>query len=264
MKKTFIIAVLLMSFFVTDTALACKPGGNWPPAPKENIAQKDAVFIGTVQSISQDRSVNGEYRISFDVNHKYKGSMGDTVIVKAQSSSAACGYDAGYETFKKGSVWTIYATGNAVEGYSTSSISVNTQHTTVALAVAAMTAAGVTAPKDEAPTMCTMQYAPVCGKKDTGVRCVTTPCPSYENKTYGNSCQLAADKAEYLYDGECKDEAPTTVAPKPNPASGDQGTAVSGEVSVGTEASVDVAPAPQISLWQKIVLGFKSMFSFWK
>ena len=251
-----------MSFFITDTAMACKPGGNWPPTPKENIAQKDAVFIGTVQSVMQDRSVNGEYRISFAVNQKYKGSIGDTVTVKAQSSSAACGYDAGYETFKKGSVWVIYATGNAVEGYSTSSISVNTEHTSVALAVASMTAAGVVATKDESPTMCTMQYAPVCGRKDTGVRCIKAPCPSFETKTYGNSCMLGADKAEYLYDGECKNETSVAVTPKPPVLTGNNAT--DSNISGDTAVAVDAAPTPKVSFWQKIKLSIMSAFSFWK
>ncbi|MBY0328831.1 hypothetical protein K2Q02_01920, partial [Patescibacteria group bacterium] len=207
-------------------------------------------------------SVNGEYRITFTVNQKYKGIIGDTVIVKTQSSSAACGYDAGYDTFKTGSVWVIYATGNAVEGYSTNSISVNTQYNSVALATAAMLTAGVTAPKDDTPTMCTMQYAPVCGKKDTGVRCVTTPCPSYEIKTYGNSCMLKGDKAEYLYEGECKTES-TTVTPKPSPAVGgtmSTDTTVSGSADVQIEA----APIVKVTLWQKIMIGFKNAFSFWK
>ena len=263
MKKTILALVLVCSLFITDTALACKPGGNWPPTPKENIAQKDAVFVGTVQSVIQDKSINGEYRISFSVNQKYKGSVGDSVTVKTQSSSAACGYDNGYDTFKKGSVWVIYATGNAVEGYSTSSISVNTEHASVASAIASLAAAGVIAVKDEAPVMCTMQYAPVCGKKDTGIRCVTTPCPSHETKTYGNSCMLGADKAEFLYEGECTGGSTVTVTPKP-PVSVDTSTTIdidaSGDVSLPAEAVVP----PKVSFWQKIVTGFKGIFSFWK
>ena len=41
--------------------------------------------------------------------------------------------------------------------------------------------------------MCTMEYRPVCAVKDTGIRCVTTPCPSEEHKTYGNACSACAD-----------------------------------------------------------------------
>jgi len=248
MKKTFIALVLILSFFVTDTAMACKPGGNWPPSAKENVAQKDAVFIGTVQSVMQDKSVNGEYRISFKVDQKYKGALGESVVVKTQSSSAACGYDAGYDTFKVGTVWVIYATGNTVEGYSTNSLSLNTSYGSVALAASALTTLGITAPKDE-PVMCTMQYAPVCGKSPAGV-----------TKTYGNSCTLGADKATFLYEGECKDAVTTpTVTPPvittPVP---------SVETDVETTVSADVTPAALTSVWQKIVLGFKSLFSFLK
>ncbi|MDB5225529.1 MAG: hypothetical protein JWL87_481 [Candidatus Adlerbacteria bacterium] len=51
------------------------------------------------------------------------------------------------------------------------------------------------------PTMCTMQYAPVCGQSQDGTA-----------KTYGNSCMLGADQATLLYEGECKTE--TTPVPQ--------------------------------------------------
>lgn len=44
--------------------------------------------------------------------------------------------------------------------------------------------------------MCTMQYAPVCGKGQDGIV-----------RTYGNSCTLGAENATFLYEGECKPEA---------------------------------------------------------
>ncbi len=46
---------------------------------------------------------------------------------------------------------------------------------------------------DPRPEMCTREYRPVCALRDTGVRCVTTPCPSTEWKTYGNACDACAD-----------------------------------------------------------------------
>lgn len=45
--------------------------------------------------------------------------------------------------------------------------------------------------KAESPTMCTMQYDPVCGTEN-GVY-----------KTYGNSCVLGVEGATYQHDGEC-------------------------------------------------------------
>jgi hypothetical protein len=42
--------------------------------------------------------------------------------------------------------------------------------------------------------ICTREYMPVCATRDTGVRCVTTPCPSSEQKTYSNGCDACADE----------------------------------------------------------------------
>lgn len=47
---------------------------------------------------------------------------------------------------------------------------------------------------EERPQMCTKEYRPVCANRDTGVRCVTAPCPSIEQKTYGNGCTACADE----------------------------------------------------------------------
>lgn len=43
------------------------------------------------------------------------------------------------------------------------------------------------------PEACTKEYLPVCAQKDTGIRCVTTPCPSSEDVTYSNACTACAD-----------------------------------------------------------------------
>jgi hypothetical protein len=66
------------------------------------------------------------------------------------------------------------------------------------------TSASITC-KDPRPQMCTREYRPVCGRRDTGVRCVTTPCPSTEYKTYGNACTACADEKviDYVV-GECE------------------------------------------------------------
>ena len=50
------------------------------------------------------------------------------------------------------------------------------------------------------PTICTMEYAPVCGSKQ--VQCIKAPCDPII-QTYGNSCQLKADGASLVHTGEC-------------------------------------------------------------
>lgn len=251
MKKILIALVLICSLFITDTAMACKPAAPWPPSAKDNLAKADIAFIGTVQSTVQDKSVNGEYRISFTVDQAYKGTIADTVVVKTASSSAACGYDNGYETFKKGSVWMIYANGTASQGYTTNSLSLNTGYGSVALAASALTTLGIVAPKSDEPVMCTMQYEPVCGKS-----------PSGETKTYGNSCTMGADKATFLYEGECKNASvngSVTVTPS-TVSTTDTDVSVNAE----TETGVVAEPAPTLNFWQRILLSIKTSLSFWK
>ncbi|MEE9304435.1 MAG: hypothetical protein V3U84_11735 [Thiotrichaceae bacterium] len=59
--------------------------------------------------------------------------------------------------------------------------------------------------KDPRKQACTKEYRPVCAVKDTGVRCVTTPCPSTEKVTYANKCTACADAKVYSYVvGACK------------------------------------------------------------
>ena len=54
------------------------------------------------------------------------------------------------------------------------------------------------------PEACTAQYDPVCATRDTGVRCITTPCPSSEQKTMGNACTACSDpKVISWTKGEC-------------------------------------------------------------
>lgn len=43
------------------------------------------------------------------------------------------------------------------------------------------------------PQACTREYRPVCGEVDNGVRCVTEPCNSTEQKEFGNACTACAD-----------------------------------------------------------------------
>jgi hypothetical protein len=61
---------------------------------------------------------------------------------------------------------------------------------------------------DNKPTMCTMEYAPVCGQKIT--QCgssILTPCmpaPATQ-KTYSNTCMMKADGATLVSEGTCED-----------------------------------------------------------
>lgn len=55
------------------------------------------------------------------------------------------------------------------------------------------------------PEMCTQHYDPVCAQRDTGIRCVTTPCDSSEWRRYGNACMACADEKVYGYrPGDCE------------------------------------------------------------
>lgn len=46
---------------------------------------------------------------------------------------------------------------------------------------------------EQRPQICTREYMPVCATRDAGVRCLTAPCPSREQKTYSNGCEACAD-----------------------------------------------------------------------
>ena len=62
-----------------------------------------------------------------------------------------------------------------------------------------------TACKSPRPEMCAQVYEPVCATRDTGVRCVTTPCPSTDQVTKSNACTACSDnKVSSYMEGECK------------------------------------------------------------
>ncbi|POP51160.1 hypothetical protein [Zhongshania marina] len=63
---------------------------------------------------------------------------------------------------------------------------------------------GFTQCESPRPQMCTREYRPVCGHIDTGIRCVTAPCPSERHQTYGNACGACADEKVIGYEvGDC-------------------------------------------------------------
>lgn len=43
------------------------------------------------------------------------------------------------------------------------------------------------------PAACTKEYRPVCAEVDNGVRCVTTPCDSTDQKEYATGCVACSD-----------------------------------------------------------------------
>lgn len=49
------------------------------------------------------------------------------------------------------------------------------------------------------PQMCTKEFRPVCATRDTGIRCVTTPCPSSEMVTKSNACTACSDDKVISY-----------------------------------------------------------------
>lgn len=58
------------------------------------------------------------------------------------------------------------------------------------------------------PEICTQDYQPVCGLRDSGIRCVTTPCDSTEWKTYSNACAACSDSDVLRYRaGACDEDA---------------------------------------------------------
>jgi hypothetical protein len=88
---------------------------------------------------------------------------------------------------------------------SRSDIDVNDQVTALSLAGEATdpgaTLTECTSPR---PEVCTFEYLPVCAVRDTGIRCVTTPCDSTELVQYGNACAACSDPDVIGYtQGEC-------------------------------------------------------------
>ena len=60
------------------------------------------------------------------------------------------------------------------------------------------------------PVACPENWDPVCGKTQPKA-CMGPGCAS-EYKTYSNTCFMKQDKAEFQYEGECKDDEPKPIA----------------------------------------------------
>ena len=66
-----------------------------------------------------------------------------------------------------------------------------------------------TKPTSEEPSICTLEYAPVCASVQ--VECIKAPCPPIPH-TFGNACEMKANKlATFLYTGECKEDTSTNT-----------------------------------------------------
>jgi len=196
MKKIIILSIFLLTLLITNNVNACSVGPDWSFEPQFQFDKSDNVFVGTITEVDKVGDINGNFLINFDVEKTYKGNVANTVEVTTGANSAMCGYD-DIDTFQKGDIWSIYASSDLY----TTSITANTKHDSVESAVNSLDDVLI-----ENVVFCPLNYDPVCGRKDTGIRCITTPCDSTEDITYGNSCQLGADNAEFLYEGECRVE----------------------------------------------------------
>ena len=58
---------------------------------------------------------------------------------------------------------------------------------------------GQTLCKSPRRQVCTKIYRPVCANVDTGIRCVTTPCPATTKVTKSNACTACADEKVISY-----------------------------------------------------------------
>lgn len=59
-------------------------------------------------------------------------------------------------------------------------------------------------PESRQAQACTMIYAPVCAVVDTGIRCITAPCPSTKLVKFSNACVACKDRSTIgYYPGEC-------------------------------------------------------------
>ncbi len=58
--------------------------------------------------------------------------------------------------------------------------------------------------KKEEPTVCTLEFAPVCSI-NFDIHCVTEPCPVGLHQTYSNQCQSDVAQALFQFAGECGD-----------------------------------------------------------
>lgn len=218
--------------------------------PAESYNNNPIVFIGEITNLESTGGLNGSRQVAFDILKKYKGIDQDEITLETGANSALCGFDDG--ALAEGQIWVIH-TANLDNFIS---LPVNISFDSLEEAEAYMN------PIVEDPILCTLEYAPVCGRVDTGIRCITTPCDTYIEKTYSNNCMLEAADAEFLYQGECRinnNEPPIVKEDSEDPEGIDDGddreyTPNSNEDDVKNETSEN--------FWTKVVNFFKRIFGF--
>jgi hypothetical protein len=191
MKYTTQILFIFILFFIPLTTSACSFIFS---EPQETYDESETVFIGQITNLEWDGELNGQREVTFNVSKTYKGSVASSVTLTTGANSAMCGYDEG--SLSEGDIWLI----NTNSSGSFNSHPNNKKFNSIEEARSYTDKLS----GEEEPVFCTLEYAPVCGQIDTGIRCVTTPCDTYVEKTYSNMCMLEGAKAEFLHEGECK------------------------------------------------------------
>ncbi|HZX00668.1 MAG TPA: MYXO-CTERM sorting domain-containing protein [Bacilli bacterium] len=96
-----IAASLSLLSHVTDAeACKCVP----PPPVATAVEGATAVFAGKIVSVSREADQMKPIVAKFSVSKSWKGSVGQEVEVRTNSSSAACGL-----SFEEGAEWLVYA-----------------------------------------------------------------------------------------------------------------------------------------------------------
>lgn len=103
-------SVLLMIGPSKAAACSCAP----PPAMKEDLQMKTAVFAGKVMSIGTHagsvlRSSSAPVKVQLQVYRVWKGDLTAETVIYTPRDSASCGY----EGFAVGSEFLVFATGSA-------------------------------------------------------------------------------------------------------------------------------------------------------